>query len=305
MSDPRKEMTAMPQQTLMQTPKKGGLNVFSDPNGFAVAFNMASCLAESTIVPREYQRNVGNCMIAIEMASRIDTSPMMVMQNLYIVNGRPAWSSQWIVAMINSSKRYKTELQFEFGYDRDDGGLSCRAWAEDYSGHKVCGPKITMNMARAEGWVDKNGSKWKTMPEVMIQYRAASFFGRMNCPDMIMGIYSADEAYEIEDDNGAPSGEYNLNVDPATGKTDVDRIINKQERESLFDMVAANFGVEEGNAILKALINDEGYESTSKLTKSAYDRVVVNINQIVEARKTMETVTGENVEPAPEMAAQE
>ena len=63
----------------------------------------------------------------------INTSPMMVMQNLYIVNGRPAWSSQWIIAMINSSRRYKTELQFEFGRDKADGGLSCRAWAEDYS----------------------------------------------------------------------------------------------------------------------------------------------------------------------------
>lgn len=67
--------------------------------------------------------------------------------------------------MINSSRRYKTELQFEFGRDRADGGLSCRAWAEDYSGHKVYGPKITMNMANEEGWTSKNGSKWKTMPE--------------------------------------------------------------------------------------------------------------------------------------------
>lgn len=50
---------------------------------------MAQCLASSTVVPKEYHGNVGNCMIAIEMASRINTSPMMVMQNLYIVNGAP------------------------------------------------------------------------------------------------------------------------------------------------------------------------------------------------------------------------
>lgn len=151
------------------TQNTGNLSVFSDAKSFEVALRMADCLSKSTVVPREYQGNNGNCMIAIEMASRINTSPMMVMQNLYIVNGRPAWSAQWIISMINSSRRYKTELQFDFGHDKDDGGLSCTAWAEDWNGHKVLGPKITMNMANAEGWTNKNGSKWKTMPEVMCQ----------------------------------------------------------------------------------------------------------------------------------------
>ena len=185
MSNKNKLSTAPAGAVAQKTAGGGALSVFADGASFNTALRMAQCLASSTVVPKEYHGNVGNCMIAIEMASRINTSPMMVMQNLYIVNGRPAWSSQWIIAMINSSRRYKTELQFEFGRDKADGGLSCRAWAEDYSGHKVYGPKITMNMANDEGWTSKNGSKWKTMPDVMIQYRAASFFGRMNCPDMI------------------------------------------------------------------------------------------------------------------------
>lgn len=194
----------------------GALGIFGDPKQFDTALRMAQCLADSTVIPKDYQRNPSNCLIAIEMASRINTSPMMVMQNLYIVNGRPSWSSQWIVAMINSSRRYRTELQFQFGYAKEDGGLSCQAWAEDYSGHKVVGPKITMKMADKEGWINKNGSKWKTMPEVMIQYRAASFFGRMNCPDMIMGIYSAEESYDMGD--AARLDGTGLMVDEATGE---------------------------------------------------------------------------------------
>lgn len=105
--------SAMPVQ---QKPAGGQLSIFSDPESFESALKMASCLASSTIVPKEYQGNNGNCLIAIEMASRISTSPMMVMQNLFVVNGRPGWSSQWIIAMINSSHRYKAELQFEFGH---------------------------------------------------------------------------------------------------------------------------------------------------------------------------------------------
>ena len=133
MSNENKLSTAPAGAVAQKTAGGGALSVFADGASFNTALRMAQCLASSTVVPKEYHGNVGNCMIAIEMASRINTSPMMVMQNLYIVNGRPAWSSQWIIAMINSSRRYKTELQFEFGRDKADGGLSCRAWAEDYS----------------------------------------------------------------------------------------------------------------------------------------------------------------------------
>lgn len=171
---------------------------FGGSQEFALAQRMAMALSKSTIVPKDYQGNMGNTLIAIEMANRLHTSPLMVMQHLYIVNGRPAWSSQYIIAAINASKKYKTELQYDMKGSGDT--LECTAWVEDYNGHKVVGPTITMKMAKEEGWVSKNGSKWRTMPEVMIRYRAASFFGRLNCPDMIMGIYSADEAVEMGPD---------------------------------------------------------------------------------------------------------
>lgn len=259
-------------------PAGGALSVFANAESFALASRMATALAQSTVVPKAYQGNVGNCMIAIEMASRIGTSPMMVMQNLYIVNGNPAWSSQWIIAMINSSKRYKTELQFEFGHDPEDGGLSCKAWAEDYSGHKVEGPKITMKMANEEGWATKSGSKWKTMPEVMIRYRAASFFGRMNCPDMIMGIYSQDEVLDM---GAIPADDYALVVDPSTGEVvekplEKDEPITQEQRQTLFKMVKSAYG-ENANKILKDMLAEEGYDSTDGLPTSVFNRLTEKI----------------------------
>lgn len=173
-------------------------DIWSDPKAFETAARMANALSSSTIVPKSYQgeRGLGNCMIALEMANRLHTSPLMVMQNLYIVNGNPAWSSQYIIAMINNSKKYKTEIQFEI--EGTGENMSCYAYVETYDGRTVKGPLITMKMAKEEGWSTKGGSKWKTMPEVMIRYRAASFFGRLNCPDMIMGMYSVEEV--LEDD---------------------------------------------------------------------------------------------------------
>ena len=158
----------MPVMAMPAAQSGGMMSIFADPHTFAAAMQMADALSKSTIIPRDYQGNPSNCLIAVEMSSRMNASPMMVMQHLFVVNGRPAWSSQWIVAMINQSRKYKTELQYEFGSDPADGGLSCYAWAIDQQGHRVEGPKITMKMAEAEGWLNKNGSKWKTMPVQMM-----------------------------------------------------------------------------------------------------------------------------------------
>ncbi len=260
-------------------PANAMLSIFNDPKSFEIAMNMAQALSASTIVPTSYQKNPSNCLIAIEMAARINTSPMMVMQNLFVVNGRPSWSSQWIISMINSSKRYKTELQFKFGNDPADGGLSCQAWAEDRYGHIVEGPKVTMKMAEAEGWVSKNGSKWKTMPEVMIQYRAASFFGRMNCPDMIMGIYSAEESLDMGDFVAVDGT--GLQVDPGTGEVietpiEVDEKIGQKDRQKLFEYAKQYLGTGFQDK-LKEILSRFGYESTTDLPFSIYNKVIAQI----------------------------
>jgi hypothetical protein len=52
-------------------------------------------------------------------------------------------------------------------------------------------------MAKAEGWLTRAGSKWQSMPELMIRYRAASFFGRLYCPDILNGMYTADEVADF------------------------------------------------------------------------------------------------------------
>lgn len=178
-------------------------NIFSTSQGFNTAVRMAQALSKSSIVPREYQgeAGLGNAIVALEMSSRLNISPLMVMQNLYTtVNGRPAWSSQFIIAMINNSGKYKTELQFEFVNEDKGDERGCYAYVVDRGGKRLVGPTITIKMAKDEGWYQRNGSKWKTMPEIMLRYRAASFFGRLYCPDLVMGLYSREEVIDIGED---------------------------------------------------------------------------------------------------------
>lgn len=163
--------------------------------GFEHAQRVAKMLSSSSLIPKEYQGSVQNTMIALEMANRIGASPLMVMQNLYIVHGKPSWSSSFIIAALNSSRRFSA-LRFELDGEGEEYG--CTAWANDlHTKDRLAGPKVTMKMAKAEGWVDKAGSKWKTMPELMLRYRSAAFFGRLYAPDILMGMQTAEEVNDF------------------------------------------------------------------------------------------------------------
>lgn len=171
------------------------LGIFGTSDNFIMAMQMAKALSKSTLVPREYQGNESNCLIAIDMSQRFGASPFEVMRNLDIIQGRPAWRASALIGMINASGRYDIELQFDEKQDKDSKPYSCRCWTTKH-GRRVDGPLVDMEMAKAEKWLDKNGSKWKTMPQVMLRYRAASFFSRMNCPEISMGLYTSDEIVE-------------------------------------------------------------------------------------------------------------
>src|SRR5689334_20201961 len=149
---------------------------FTTGENFALLQRAAKMLSESTLVPKEYQRNIPNCVIALNMAQRIGADPLMAMQNLYIVHGRPGWSAQFIIATFNRCGRFSA-LRYEWTGERGKPDWACRAWAVEYfTNEKLYGSWITWEMVKAEGWEAKNGSKWKTMPEQMFMYRAAAFF---------------------------------------------------------------------------------------------------------------------------------
>jgi hypothetical protein len=166
------------------------------PQGFDHAQRVAKMLCSSSLIPKDFQGNIQNTMIALEMATRIGASPLMVMQNLYIVHGKPSWSSTFIIGALNSCRKF-SPLRFELSGEGDQYG--CEAWAyETSTNEKLTGPKVTWEMVKAEGWLAKAGSKWKTMPELMFRYRSAAFFGRLYAPDILMGMHTAEEVIDIQ-----------------------------------------------------------------------------------------------------------
>lgn len=125
---------------------------------FEVMQRMANMYTTSTIVPDTYKGNVGNCVIALDMAMRMGCNPLMCMQNLYIVHGNPAFSSKFLIATINASGRF-SPLRYEFKGEEGTPEYGCRCIAYESSDkdHKepLHGDWITMGMAEKEGWTKK------------------------------------------------------------------------------------------------------------------------------------------------------
>jgi hypothetical protein len=171
------------------------LSIQTETAMFDLVQRQAKLLSCSTLVPKEFQGNMANCAIALNIAKRMGCDPFMVLQNIDIIHGRPSFRSTFLIAMVNASGRF-SPLQFRLSGEGDS--LACVAWAKSLvDGETIEGPSVSMAMARAEGWLTKAGSKWVTMPELMIRYRSASFFARLYAPDITLGLHTSDEAHDI------------------------------------------------------------------------------------------------------------
>ena len=182
----------------IQVMKPAQMQFFGSSEGFELCQRMAKVFATSSLVPTQYQNNMSNCIIAMEMASRIGASPLQVMQNLYIVHGNPGFSAKFLIACINASGKF-SPLRYEFKGTENTDDWSCRAYAVDKEGEVLHGAWVSIKMAKAEGWYNKTGSKWKTMPELMMRYRAATFLIRSVAPEIALGFQTTEEVRDIID----------------------------------------------------------------------------------------------------------
>ncbi len=195
-------------------------DIFSNIQLFEDAQRMCSPLSDSDMVPDIYKKKKGNVLIAMDMARRLNASPLMVMQNLNIIHGRPSLASQMVIACLNSCKKFspirykikdlgmkKVEYTEVYWVNKQKQykkvnveikNTSFIAYATDLaSGEEIEGPEVTVEMAVKEGWYGKSGSKWKTMPGLMGRYRAAAFFGRLYAPEVTMGMPTDDEVVDL------------------------------------------------------------------------------------------------------------
>ena len=157
---------------------------------------MAKMLAKSTIVPLQYQNREENVFLALDMSNRMGISVMNVMQNMYIVQSKPSFSGSFISALIKSSPLF-SDVEVIWVGERGKEEWGCYIQAVDNrTGKTLKGVTVDIKMVKMEGW-DRN-PKWKSLTELMLQYRAWSFFGRTHASELLNGVYDMEEMNDIK-----------------------------------------------------------------------------------------------------------
>ena len=206
-------LTAM-QNKNQQIAPAGNFEVgFTSSGSFDLMQRAAKMIASSSLIPKEYQGNIPNCAIALEMSIRIGCGYLQVMQNLDVVHGRPAWRAKFLIGTVNTCGRF-TALRYEFFGEEGNDSWGCRAWAtEKATDEKLFGPKISIQLAKDEGWYGKNGSKWKSIPQKMLMYRAGAWWSDLYAPELALGLHTVEEAHDFIDVVKTDDGSFSVNLE--------------------------------------------------------------------------------------------
>lgn len=182
----------------------GNKTMWNDAELMKLSFQTAKILASTTAMPDRYKNKPGDCLILVDLSNRMGVSPIAVAQWSQVIKGNFTWAGQACKALIDGCGKYKNSTYEMFGEPGTDERGCVLTAVKRSTGEIIRGPEVTMKMAKAEGWYDKSGSKWQTMPELMLRYRAAAFFARTECPEALMGFYTSEEMNDIkgyEEDN--------------------------------------------------------------------------------------------------------
>lgn len=166
-------------------------------------WKLAEKLATSSLLPDEFKGHPENVLIALSMAEKMDLDPFTVCQNLHLVKGRLSWSGSFCKTLIEKTGQFKDLDLIYIGKEgTDERGCYLEA-TRIRDGKRIKGNTVTVKLAKDEGWwsrKDKYGhetSKWSSMTEQMLGYRAMAFFARLYTPEALNGVMTSEENDDI------------------------------------------------------------------------------------------------------------
>ena len=158
------------------------------------AYKIACIMAKSDIVPAHYKGRPENAFIAVQTAYRMNLDPMMIMQNTFVVSGKLGMNSSFAISLANSSGLFEGGIRYRI--EGSDNSLKVTA----YTNLKKTGEEISytigMKEATAENWT-KN-PKYRTLPELMLRYRAATLLIRTHAPEVLNGMHMVEEIEDVK-----------------------------------------------------------------------------------------------------------
>lgn len=172
------------------------------PSTFGEAMEIAKLIAESDFAPKDYRGKPANVLIAIQMGADLGLSPMQSLQNIAVINGRPAvWGDAALALVQSSGVLERFHEAFENDVYTDAYTAVCIAKRKGFP-DEVRHTFSVADAKRAHLWGktgrDGQPTPWVTYPQRMLQMRARGFTLRDVAADRLMGLILAEEAMDLD-----------------------------------------------------------------------------------------------------------
>lgn len=160
----------------------------------------AKMLAASVLFPEHLRKgspeqNIANALTVVSLARELNENPLVLAQHIYLVHGKAAWSSSYLIAKANASGKFSDPIDWEIKGSGES--MEVTAFAKVASTGRRVAVSVSMKMAKAEGWSTKPGNKYASMPELMLRYRSATMLFRLYCPEVMLGMRAVEEIEDI------------------------------------------------------------------------------------------------------------
>lgn len=180
----------------------GPLGNWLDTDKFCQIQRVAQVFAGSKTVPMHYRGNLADCIIAVQMAARLNVDPFMFMQKSYVVHGKPGIEAQLKIGLAMERGPFKGPIQWRFEGADGAENYACIAYAVHAATGEMCEMRIDWATVKSEGWLSKEGSKWAkpgAMRQKMFMYRSASWLIDLYCPQVVLGLMTKEEVEDSAD----------------------------------------------------------------------------------------------------------
>lgn len=234
-------------------------NTFSlAPTSLNEAMKLAEVMANSDMVPKDYKGKPGNVLIAVQMGAELGLQPMQAIQNIAVINGRPAVWGDAALAIVSAHPECEDVIEKIDGAG-DSMSATCTIKRR---GRESVTRTFTVANARLANLWNKEGP-WKTYPQRMLQMRARSWALRDSFADALRGIGIAEEVRDT----------------PMKEMGEADVIISKEQFERISTLMTEAGGDTEA---FKAYFK---IDSVNNLLAKDYDRAVTMIETRIETKR--------------------
>jgi len=168
------------------------------PTSFTEAQQFAKMVADTELVPKDYRGKPVAILVAMQWGAEIGLNPLQAIQNVSVINGRPALWGDAALALVRGHPACGGVRE---GVDGD--GDARHGWCEvTRKGEQPQRRTFSVADAKKAGLWGKQGP-WQQYPDRMLQLRARGFALRDVFPDALRGVITAEEANDIPKDRDA------------------------------------------------------------------------------------------------------